>query len=355
MQLTLLIPELIWPEPGDQATFDNLATAELNTLIARSRLTCRPPQSFEATLSDHFGLPDGAPYAAFRLRGEPQRPEAVDGFWIACDPVHLRFHQEHLILAEMSHLGISWEEAQVLVAALNSHLPEIGRFHALSADRWYLQVTDTVLLDDFEMPPLSLVAGRRIERVLAESLQSQALRQCLNEIQMLLHAHPLNRQREKEGRMIINSVWLWGAGPLPRGLKNAQKNLFDGVWSANPLALGLAAFTGAARHARPQEAAAVLAQSPPGSKQLVILEDLLNPVHYENGEDYRQKIMALERAWFAPLKSALAAEKITQLRIEACTAYATLSWTCQRHDLWKFWRQPHSLADVAQKLAQENP
>ncbi|MEI7429663.1 MAG: hypothetical protein WCL27_04340 [Betaproteobacteria bacterium] len=356
MQLTLLVPELIWPEPADQNTFENLASPELNTLIARSRLSRRPPQSFEATLSDNFGQPDGAPYAALRLSGEPQgQPDTTEGLWIACDPVHLRFHQEHLILAEMSHLGISLEEAQVLVAALNSHLPETGRFHALSADRWYLQVTDTQLLDGFEVPPLSLVAGRRIERVLADSSQSKGLRRLLNEIQMLLHAHPINRQRENEGRMTINSLWLWGAGQFQQRTGSAPLKPFDGVWSNNPLANGLAGFSGATSHPVPPEATMVLAQAKHGSKQLVVLEDLLNPVHYENSEDYRRAITALENNWFAPLKSALAAGKISQLRIEACTAYATLSWTCQRHDLWKFWHQPHSLAELAQQLAQETP
>jgi len=355
MQLTLLVPELIWPEPADQNTFENLASPELNTLIARSRLSRRLPQSFEATLSDNFGHPEGVPYAAFRLSGEAQgQVDAAEGLWIACDPVHLRFHQEHLILAEMSHLGITFEEAQELVAALNSHLPETGRFHALSADRWYLQVTDTMLLDGFEVPPLSLVAGRRIERVLADSSQSKGLRRLLNEIQMLLHAHPINRQRENEGRMTINSLWLWGVGQFPQGTVNASERPFDGVWSNNPLALGLAAFSGATSHPAPLEAATILAETKHDSRQLVVFEDLLNPVHYENGADYRQAIMALENNWFAPLKSALAAGKISQLRIEACTAYATLSWTCQRHDLWKIWRHAHSLAEVAQKLAQES-
>ena len=35
MRLTLLIPELIWPEPGDRQTLDSLATPALGALLAR--------------------------------------------------------------------------------------------------------------------------------------------------------------------------------------------------------------------------------------------------------------------------------------------------------------------------------
>ncbi len=69
MQLTLVVPELLWPEPDDRESVDALRCDGLNTLIARSRCTRRPPQSLEATLCDAFGLAGNAAYAAFRVRG----------------------------------------------------------------------------------------------------------------------------------------------------------------------------------------------------------------------------------------------------------------------------------------------
>ena len=79
MQLTLVVPELIWPEPDDRHTLDALRCPGLTTLIARSRLRRRPPQSLEATLADAFGLTENVPYAAFRLLGEASAPTAADG------------------------------------------------------------------------------------------------------------------------------------------------------------------------------------------------------------------------------------------------------------------------------------
>ena len=159
MQLTLLIPELIWPEPEDRTTLDALACPALHTLLARSRRSQRPAQSLEATLSDFFGHPAGAPYAAFRLLGETANaPDAGDACWINADPVHLRFHQERLILADSGRFALEYAEAQALADELNRHLADTGHFHVAAAGRWYLQLADRQLAGDFDAPPLSAVS-----------------------------------------------------------------------------------------------------------------------------------------------------------------------------------------------------
>ncbi|MFZ4536614.1 hypothetical protein [Propionivibrio sp.] len=356
MQLTLLVPELIWPEPDDSDTFGGLACPALNTLLARSRLTRRPPQSLEATLSDAFGLPEGAPYAAFRLLGEANTPVEVGAScWLCSDPVHLRFHQERLILADSGSFGIALDEAQALAEALNTHLADLGRFHVATAERWYLQVAvngalDASSLANFDVPPLSAVAGRSIERLLPETAKTKELRKLLNEAQMLLHAHAINQKRQNTGRLPINSLWLWGAGTLPERSESG----FDGVWSTNPLALGLARAAGVPTHPLPLDLSVLLEHAAPETSHLIVLEDLLGAVQYENGDAYRTTLTSLESRWFAPLRSALATGKIRQLRLEASTAYAALAWESRRSDQWKLWRRPQTLVTVAQNLAKGN-
>lgn len=354
MQLTLLVPELIWPEPDDRDTLDGLDCPALNTLLARSRLTRRPPQSLEATLTDIFGHPKGAPYAAFRLLGELEaRIDPAHDYWIAADPVHLRFHQERLILADSGSFGISLAEAQALVEALNTQISDVGRFHVATAERWYLQLAASAALDfaalsSSDVPPLSAVAGRRIERLLPETAQARELRKLLNEAQMLLHSHATNQQRENEGCLPINSLWLWGAGTLPP----RRASNFDGVWSSNPLALGLARAAGAPTHPLPlEDAATLLAQAAAQTSHLVVLDELLGPAQYENGEAYRAGLSGLESRWFIPLRTALTKGRIKQLRIEASTAYAALAWESRRRDQWKLWRRPQPLAVLAKELA----
>lgn len=353
MQLTLLIPELIWPEPDD-GVLDGLDCPALATLLARSRLTRRAPQSFEATLADAFGQPPGAPYAALRLLGEPdadgagQAIEVGDGGWLCSDPVHLRYHQAQLILADSGGFELTLADAQTLADELNRQLPDLGRFHVATAGRWYLHLADHSLAQGFGTPALSLVAGRRIEQLLPETAPARRLRSLLNEAQMLLHAHPINQRREDAGAMMINSLWLWGAGTRPERVASD----FDGVWSRHPLARGLARAAGVPGHRLPVDAATLFDHAAPDTHHLVVVDELAAAVQYERGAAYRDALGALEGRWFAPLRAALASGQLRQLRIEAPTAYAVLAWDSRRSDQWKLWRRARPLTALARQLAQ---
>ncbi|MBI4740778.1 MAG: hypothetical protein HY777_04290 [Betaproteobacteria bacterium] len=357
MRLTLLVPELVWPEPDDRDALDDLSCPALTALIARGRFTRRAPQSLEAALTDAFGWPEGAPYAALRLLGEASPPHASGGAcWICADPVHLRFHRERLVLADSGSFGIALDEAHAISGELNRQFSSVGMFHVAAADRWYFQCFKTTELgatDDFDVPPLSAVAGRFVGRQLPEAQKTRWLRKLLNDAQMILHGHPANAAREEAGHLPINSLWLWGAGTLPEHTES-QEGHFDGVWSTHPLAIGLGRAAGVPTHTAPPDAAALLAQlarPAPGSHHLVLLENLLGPVQYQNGDDYRRALQTLEKRWFAPLRRALASGRLKQLRLEASTAYGALCWESRRADQWKLWLRAQPLATVAQNLA----
>ena len=356
MQVTLLIPELIWPEPNDDEALQDPGCPALLTLLARSRLSQRDPQSLEATLTDLFAhgeITPTPPYAALRRLGEAGSiAEAESRHWLCADPVHLRLMQERVVLADSRQFGIDLDEAQALAGALNEHLGDVCQFHVAAADRWYLQVHETTLQIALDTPPLSAATGRNIERQLPETLEARPLRKLHTEAQMLLHTHPINTAREAAGRMPINSLWFWGAGSLP-ARRDEEDSRFDGVWSINPLAVGLARAAGVRAHPLPIALSNLLEHAAPESEHLLVIEDLLAPVQYENGDDYRSALADLERRWFAPLRAALIGGKIEQLTIEAPTAYALLRWESRRSDQWKFWRRPQSLQALAKELASQ--
>jgi len=347
MQITLLVPELIWPEPDDRATLDDLSCPGLQALIARSCLDCRPRQSIEATLADGFGLGGSAAYAACRAHGE-EPPLAVGAdCWLCVDPVHLRLHQERLILAGGASLEIAVTEAASIVADFNREFADLGSFHFRAADRWYLQLPLETELGVFDVPPLSLVAGRRVARQLPEEPGLRWLRRWLNEAQMLLHQHPVNQARERELRTTINSLWLWGGGRLPPAIDCP----FSSLWSDGVLARGLACAAGVAVSPLPAQAGEFLAQASRGGNHLLLLETLQSPANDDDGDAWRAALIDLERRWFAPLQKALARGAVERLCLEAPTAYATVTWDARRGDQWKLWRRPSSLAETARSLA----
>ena len=90
-----------------------------------------------------------------------------------------------------------------------------------------------------------------------------------------------------------------------------------------------------------------------GDRQLVILDALLPPVLYEDGEGWKNAWQTLDRDWFAPLQGA-ASRRIETLSIVAPTIYGQLTWTLHGKDRWKFWRKPRPLAALAKELAEGN-
>ncbi|MBL8430532.1 MAG: hypothetical protein JNJ95_11690 [Dechloromonas sp.] len=341
MRLTLLVPELIWPEPNDQLTLGKLAAPGFEWLAAHAELSRQPRRAFEHALVDHFGL-DDAPFGALRLLGEAERKQVDDGHWLCADPVHLRFHHERIVLADAGAFDLDIDEAHAITAALNSEFADIGRFHVATARRWYLQLNAAV---NEKFAPISTISGRRLDSDLTD--KNGPLNRWLNEIQMFLHGHPVNERRQAEGKPAVNSVWLWGGGALPE----IPATTFSSVCSDNPLATGLALAASIEALPIPTSLGTLLADTEPNDNTLVVLDYLLPPVLTENGEDWRNAFAALERDWFVPLRAALG-NKIETLTIVAPTIYGQVIWTLRGKDRWKFWRKSRPLQSIAKELAE---
>ena len=351
MRLTLLVPELLWPEPGDQHALGNLSLPGFAWLAARGACDRQARRPFEVALASQFGLAAGS-FGALRLLGEDPGEAAVDGHWLCADPVHLRFHHERIVLADAGAFELADDEAQAIAAALNGEFADIGQLHVATARRWYLRLNPAGAAFagavDHVAEPLSAVAGRRVDSDLSDT--DATLTRWLNEVQMFLHGHPVNAARERAGKPAINSLWLWGGGRLVR----PQPGHFTAAWSANPLATGLARAAGVPVHPLPADVADILDLASPGTRQLVVLDSLLPPVLYEDGEAWRQAWQALDADWFAPLRRALG-RPVRELNIVAPTIYGELSWRLQGRDRWKFWRRERALSALAAALAEGKP
>lgn len=341
MRLTLLAPELIWPEPNDQLTLGKLTAPGFEWLAARSSFQREARRPFETALAQQFGL-DDAPFGALRLLGEADGTPARDGHWLCADPVHLRFHHERIILADAGAFDLDMDEARALVAALNVQFADVGVFYTATARRWYLKLNATV---EHFSEPISTIAGRRLDSELND--KKGPLTRWLNEVQMFLHGHPINERRQAAGKPAVNSLWLWGGGLLPE----IAAPDFTAIWSDNPLAVGLASAAGIEAPPCPAGLNGLLADADLNSHQLVVLDSLLPPVLYEDGPGWREAWAALDRDWFVPLRGELG-RRIDTLNIVAPTIYGQLTWTLNGKDRWKFWRKSRPLQAIAQELAE---
>jgi hypothetical protein len=245
------------------------------------------------------------------------------------------------VLADAGAFDLDVDEATALTQALNKEFADIGEFHVADARRWYLRLHQPIA---HPVQPLSAMAGRRIDGELTGS--ALPLTRWLNEVQMFLHGHPVNEHRQATGKPAINSLWLWGGGTLPEN--RGQTPVFSSVFSDNPLARGLAATSGIPLHGRPAMLAAALPEA--GPRPLVVLDQLLPRVLYEDGDGWRSTFEQLENDWFAPLQRSLG-KPIKQLSLIAPTIYGNLHYTVTAGQRWKFWKSAPPIQAMAETLA----
>lgn len=339
MQLTLLIPELVWSDPDDRGIYDVLDASALSALIARGALSAEPPLAAEEWLAARFGLPAPAPIAA--LRGAGDGIDVGDAQWICADPVHLRFHQERLVLADESQIGLTAAESAALLATLNEHLGDLGEFIATGSGRWAVRLKQAV---SRSAPPLSRAIGRevRLDALFADPL----LKRAGHEAQMLLHTHPVNGGRETTGQMTVNALWFWGAGRLGGPPAAPGCRLF----SSAPVAHGLARLGGAAI-APPPKSLAEFLRTGPATDAIVELDALALPASYENGPEYLEVWKRLDQDWFGGLGRALRSGRIGALKLVVPSAFGLLTWSLTRLAVWKFWANRTPLSARVSALA----
>ena len=122
------------------------------------------------------------------------------------------------------------------------------------------------------------------------------------------------------------------------------------IFSDNPLAIGIASAAGIPLHIKPANLAALLDQVEAGENPLVVFDQLLFDILYENSEGWRDDFAALENNWFLPLKNALG-KQVDRITLLAPTVYGELRYTINAGERWKFWKKGSSVQAIAQALA----
>ena len=331
MHVTLLVPDLFWPHDDGGGAYRELELPALARFLARARQRSLPPQSLEAWLCQAFGVERQRdwPVAPFTLNFDGG--DAGDDYWLRADPVHLTPRRNQMTLVDPEALEPGAEDAAELIAALNRHFAGDGLvFQAPHPLRWYLRVPGSPRLMTRE---ISEAAGRDIGGALPCGENGPRWRHALNEIQMLLHEHPVNQRRESCGKLPINSVWLWGGGR--RRAVPGQRFSHVGGTNALALALALAASSGAKT--------TVPEGVPDRAAHKLIVADA-SAARYGDDEAWRQALAEIERAWFAPLLSALTRRNLDGLAVVALHPRACEHFEATPMDLLKFWRPVRPLS-----------
>lgn len=160
---------------------------------------------------------DGAlPWAAHQA--------ALDGLdvgsaaWAELTPVHWRIGSDGVHLIDPAALALTETDSRALLAAVQPLFTSEGFDLRWGAPLcWYAAHPS---LQGLATASIERAIGRNIDRWLPRQPEAKGLRRLQNEVQMLLHTHPLNDAREAAGLLPVNSFWLSGCGTLQPALVN---------------------------------------------------------------------------------------------------------------------------------------
>ena len=332
MNLHLVIPALHWPDISQNQIYHDLPLPALEKLLSKSNNIHNPPEEIEAWLCKTFNVKkqQNWPIAPIMLHCDSAEPVKTDkDYWIHADPVHLRIEQNHIMLADSQAFQITNEEAVELTNDINKNFSKDNLLLPLHPKRWYIRTTNTPKMNTYM---LSQVTCKNINSFLPSGKDSVAWHKMFNEIQMLLHEHPLNKARAARGELTINSIWFWGGGHNPQCVKSP----YTKIWSNNGLARALS-IASATEHSELPLDAASWQQLNRSGNHLLILDSLLVKSQYRDAYSWRENLKELEKDWFAPLYTALKQGDIKTLKITALNETKAWDFSITRANLRRFW------------------
>jgi hypothetical protein len=185
----------------------------LQRLLARADRLDHGPRGYLAGLQHYFSC-TGAQLPAAALTRQQLAGDADDALWLSADPCWVQAEMNGARLLACGQLGLDMEQAQALAQPLRPVFGDAGMQLELSSpDRWHLRLPGGSPIPTFAAPEQAL--GEDLFQHLPQGPKGRRWRVLINEIQVLLHQHPLNSDRRAQGLPPVNSLWLWGGGVLP--------------------------------------------------------------------------------------------------------------------------------------------
>lgn len=193
-----------------------------------------PATELDFLLGALGATPPAAGLAALRLWGQTGR--RPDGFIAGADPVWLQAGLDKLYLHAPPPGDIAAADLDTLFADLSAQVlaDGPGRLKAVAGLGYLEGVSDLATAG----LPADAISGERPDAYMPDGDAADSYLALCGELQMSLHAHPLNAAREAAGRRPLNSLWLWGGGTAPalsgRDLPQlySDRPLLRGYWQA---------------------------------------------------------------------------------------------------------------------------
>ena len=277
-------------------------------------------------LAAHLGIAreHDVAFAAMRRRAEGRDPQEL--WWLAADPVTLVAGRDDVRIAGVID-ALKADEAAGLAERLDRHFAADGiRFEFTASGKGYLCAARGYAI---ATTPLARAVGVSLREHLPRGPDAALWRCWGQEIEMLLHADPVNAAREERGLPPANGLWFSGGGRLPPAPPCVLRRMLRGG-DADVRALALHAGTDVADDVDRLDAA--LSAAGAADELIVVVGAAL-------------EADALERDYAAPAWDALGRGRVASIALLADGDGRTASWNVERPGALARWTEPLRAAD----------
>ena len=299
----------------------------LETLLATAR-SDPLPQGWRSRFATRFGAPELAalaPAAAAALAWLNSPAQPPTQYWFAT-PVHYFAGLDSVHLHPAGLLQLSCAAQVALVADFRAVFGAAPwRLHSIG--RRELLLSGAPLAASAEDP--AQFVGRDLGAGLPRGAAAATLRRLGVEIEMWLHEHPINLQRQASGELPVSALWLWGA-LLPSARGDADRAVATSLASSrlygqDAYAEALWRMRGGRTEPLPEHFETALRS---GADTHVVLYPTIG------ADGLSGALQRLEQRWLSPALQALRARKLSAIELLAGSRCYRLRWL----NLARFWR-----------------
>ena len=154
-----------------------------------------------------------AGHAALDAVGLGVIPEE-DEIPLCCDLVTLQATHDDMVMKDYTGGNLSSEDSELLINALNEQVIDAPVKFCHGKGYHNLVMIKSPPIKEKIMPPNELI-GEGIRQFMPEGKEVRDLIFVMNQAQIILHNLPYNKDRSREQKDSVNSIWLWGNGNLP--------------------------------------------------------------------------------------------------------------------------------------------
>jgi len=245
--------------------------------------------------------------------------------------VHLRADLQHAVLVPIERSDRDRADENLLISDLAKIFDVDCEISTVAEGLFLVRLKN--LAAPTHYPHLLSVLGKSVNPFIEQSRENLTWYRLVNEMQMFLHQHEVNRERSERGLPTINSLWFWGGGAAPAA------DAVSLAWYCDDALLNRFA---ASRGLQPA-ALERLGEAPPSAAAAIVDLRLLEILKSGARGELEAVLRDIDRRLLKPLLAAPRGRR-SALRLRAGYEFDFLLPAAAD---WKFWRRPRSLADWA--------